>query len=131
MFIRVATKQHIKAVEALAKEIWTEHYIPIIGREQVEYMLSRFQSVQAISEQIASGYLYFLIREAGQFIGYISVQPKEEELFLSKIYVLSSRRGRGYGRKAVGFVEGLAKEKGLTKIVLTVNKNNTSLYQSL
>ncbi len=125
MFIKVATKQHIEAVEALAKEIWTEHYIPIIGREQVDYMLSRFQSAQAISEQIANGYLYFLIREAGQFIGYISVQPKEQELFLSKIYVLSSRRGKGYGRKAVRFVEELAKEKGLGKIVLTVNKNNT------
>ncbi len=125
MFIKVATKNHIEAVEALAREIWTEHYIPIIGKEQVAYMLARFQSAQAISEQIANGYLYFLIQEAGQFIGYISVQPKEQELFLSKIYVLSSWRGRGYGRKAVRFVEGLAKGKGLTKIVLTVNKNNT------
>jgi ribosomal protein S18 acetylase RimI-like enzyme len=125
MFITVATKQHIEAVEALAKEIWTEHYIPIIGRGQVDYMLARFQSMQAISEQIAMGYLYFLIEEEGQFVGYVSVQPKEHELFLSKIYVLSSCRGKGYGKKAVKFVEELAKEKGLGKIVLTVNKNNT------
>jgi ribosomal protein S18 acetylase RimI-like enzyme len=125
MFIKVATKQHIEAVEALAQEIWTEHYIPIIGKEQVDYMLARFQSTQAISEQIANGYLYFLIEASGQFIGYISVQPKEHELFLSKIYVMSSQRGKGHGRKAVRFVEELAEEKGLKKIVLTVNKNNT------
>ena len=124
MFIKVAAKQHIEAVETLAREIWTEHYIPIIGREQVDYMLSRFQSAQAIEEQIANGCLYFLIREAEEFIGYISIQPKEQELFLSKIYVRSSRRGKGYGRKAVRFAEELAKEKGLGKIVLTVNKNN-------
>jgi len=125
MFIKVVTKQHITAVETLAREIWTEHYIPIIGREQVDYMLSRFQSAQAIEEQIANGCLYFLIRDAGEFIGYISIQPKDEELFLSKIYVLSSRRGKGYGRKAVRFAEELAIKKGLAKIVLTVNKNNT------
>jgi diamine N-acetyltransferase len=124
MFIKVSSIKHIEAVEALATEIWTEHYIPIIGREQVDYMLARFQSRQAISEQIAGGYIYFLIQEEGQFIGYVSVQPKEQELFLSKIYVRSSCRGKGYGRKAVGFVEELAKEQGLERIVLTVNKNN-------
>ena len=125
MFIKVAAKQHIEAVETLAREIWTEHYIPIIGREQVDYMLSRFQSAQAIEEQIANGCLYFLIQDAGESIGYISIQPKEQELFLSKIYVRSSRRGKGYGRKAVRFAEELAKEKGLARIVLTVNKKNT------
>ena len=125
MFIKVETKQHIETVEALANEIWTEHYIPIIGREQVDYMLTRFQSMQAIEDQIANGYLYFLIQDAGQFIGYISIQPKDQELFLSKIYVRSSCRSKGYGRKAVRFAEELAKEKGLGKIVLTVNKNNT------
>lgn len=124
MFIKVATNQHIEAVEALAKEIWTGHYTPIIGKDQVEYMLARFQSAQAISEQIANGYLYFLIEEDEQFIGYVSVQPKKQELFLSKIYVKASCRGKGYGRKAVGFVEELANKNGLNKIVLTVNKNN-------
>ncbi len=125
MFVKVSTKKQIEAVEALAREIWTEHYTPIIGKEQVEYMLARFQSAQAIAEQLAAGYLYFLIEEEGRFIGYLSVQQKERELFLSKIYVLAFRRGKGYGRKAVTFTEELAKEKGLNKIVLTVNKNNT------
>ena len=125
MFINVETTGHIEAVEALAKEIWTEHYTPIIGREQVEYMLARFQSELAISEQIADGYLYFLIEDMGQFIGYISVQPKDGELFLSKIYVRSSSRGMGHGRKAIDFAEELAREQGAGKIVLTVNKKNT------
>jgi ribosomal protein S18 acetylase RimI-like enzyme len=126
MFIKVAAKQHVEIVAELAKEIWTEHYTPIIGKDQVEYMLARFQSTQAIAEQIADGFLYFLIREGDLFIGYLSVLPKEGELFLSKIYVLSSYRGKGHGRKAVRFIEELAKERGLKKIVLTVNKNNRS-----
>jgi ribosomal protein S18 acetylase RimI-like enzyme len=125
MFIKVTSQEHTESVAALAREIWTEHYTPIIGREQVEYMLARFQSTPAIAEQLTDGYLYFLIKEAGRFIGYLSVQLKEGELFLSKIYVMSSHRGKGVGRKAILFAEELAKEKGIGKIVLTVNKNNT------
>jgi len=130
MFIEVSTKNQIEIVESLAKEIWTEHYVPIIGKEQVHYMLGRFQSTQAISEQIQRGFLYFLIEEDNQFIGYIGVQQKGNELFLSKIYIKSSHRGRGYGKKTIQFTEKLAKEKGARKIVLTVNKNNMNTIRA-
>jgi len=124
IFIEVSTQDQIEVVEALAKGIWTEHYIPIIGKEQVDYMLDRFQSRQAISEQIEAGFLYFLIKEDNEFIGYMSVQPKTDELFLSKIYIKAAKRKKGSGNKAIQFVERLAKKRGLTKVGLTVNKNN-------
>ncbi len=124
MFLLVSTENQLTLVESLAREIWTEHYIPIIGKEQMEYMLSRFQSKQAILGQIESGVIYFLVKEDNEFVGYIAVQQKERELFLSKIYIKLSKRRRGCGRKAVHFVEAFAKKRALTKIALTVNKNN-------
>ncbi|HET7319792.1 MAG TPA: GNAT family N-acetyltransferase [Nitrospirota bacterium] len=126
MFVEVSTEYQIEIVESLAREIWTEHYIPIIGREQVDYMLATFQSRRAIGEQIRTGIAYFLIKEDDAHIGYMAVQPKGRELFLSKIYVKSSRRGLGYGRKAVQYAEKVARDLGLDKIVLTVNKNNVN-----
>jgi ribosomal protein S18 acetylase RimI-like enzyme len=128
--IEASTEIHTEIIETLAREIWTEHYIPIIGEQQVDYMLARYQSKQAINEQITSGVLYFLIEEGRSFIGYIAVQSRGDELFLSKIYVRSSHRARGYGRQAVQFVETLARERGLRKIVLTVNKNNTGAIRA-
>ncbi len=126
MFIAVMTEHQVELVESLAKEIWPEHYIPIIGRAQVDYMLERFQSKTAVLQQMMRGTLYFLIQENNERIGYMAVHPRGRELFLSKIYIKSSRRGKGHGRKAVQFAETLAKERGLSKIVLTVNKNNVS-----
>lgn len=123
-FIEVSIEHQIEIVESLAREIWTEHYTPIIGKEQVDYMLGRFQSKQAIRDQIRSGVFYFLMEEGHEAIGYIAVEPRGDELFLSKIYVKSSRRAKGYGKKAVLYAESLARERGLRKIVLTVNKNN-------
>jgi len=130
MFLEVSTDNHIEIVESLAREIWTEYYIPIIGSEQVRYMLDRFQSRRAISEQLRTGVLYFLMKEDNEFIGYIAVQPRGVELFLSKIYVKASRRAGGFGKKAVQFAESLAEERGLRKIVLTVNKNNVNAIKA-
>jgi len=130
VFSEVSTENQIEIVEALAKEIWTEHYVPIIGEDQVKYMLENFQSKRTISEQIGAGFLYFLIKEEDQFIGYVAVLPKGNELLLSKIYIKSLRRGKGYGGKAILFIETIAKERGLKKIVLTVNKNNRAAIKA-
>jgi diamine N-acetyltransferase len=126
MLIPVITEIQAGIIESLAKEIWTEYYIPIIGKAQVDYMLCRFQSKQAVLEQIDNGTLYFLMRDNDVFVGYMAVYARKQELFLSKIYVRSSERGKGYGRSAVQFAEALAKERSLAKLVLTVNKHNTN-----
>jgi ribosomal protein S18 acetylase RimI-like enzyme len=125
MITEASSDRDIQIIESLAKEIWTEHYTPIIGKAQVDYMLDKFQSRQAVKEQIREGFTYFLIYAADQCIGYASIQPKDRELFLSKIYVRSSHRGRGCGRECNNCIERITAEKGLGKITLTVNKNNT------
>ena len=122
---KVSTETQVETVARLAFEIWNQHFIPIIGKAQVDYMVDKFQSKRAISEQIESGYSYYLLEVDGDYIGYTGICPKEDELFLSKLYIRASQRGKGYGRKAVVFLEDLAREKGLGKITLTVNKNNT------
>lgn len=134
-FIEVISQEQIVILEKLAYEIWKEHYTPIIGIEQVEYMLEKYQSKDAISIQIKDkGYRYFLIENEKQAIGYIAVQHREEGLFLSKFYVNAINRRKGIGRKALLFVEGLAQEMKLKKIYLTVNKNNKTaiaVYEKL
>jgi len=43
MFFEVKTKDRTEIVGSLAREIWTEHYSPIIGKYQVRCMLHKFQ----------------------------------------------------------------------------------------
>ena len=126
---RVSDNNQIEIIEELAYEIWNEHFIPIIGKAQVDYMLEKFQSKKAITEQIENGFLYFLIKNDKNHIGYIGVLPEENHLFLSKLYISSAERGKGYGRKAIEFLEKLAIEKDVRKILLTVNKNNSGTVE--
>ncbi|MEF8941532.1 MAG: GNAT family N-acetyltransferase [Desulfohalobiaceae bacterium] len=117
----------LQRVQELAEEIWREHYIPIIGREQVEYMLSRFQSVQAIAEQIGQGYVYYLMLARGEPAGYLAYvrDPDGESLQLSKIYVRPGERGSGLGKAGLQLVRDHCLRLGLDRIRLTVNKNNS------
>lgn len=118
----------------LAKTIWSEHYLPIIGQAQVDYMLENFQSEKAVSEQIKDGYLYFLIKSDGENCGYLAIQPQGDKLFLSKFYIHSDFRGRGLGRKTFDFVVEFARKLNLPKIKLTVNKyndNSVAVYKKL
>ena len=121
----VTGNKAIETAAALAADIWREHYTPIIGKPQVEYMIANFQSKEAIARQIKEGYIYYLARDTqGADIGYFAVVPKEKELFLSKIYLVCAARGKGYARQMLEFIKALARERNLPRITLTVNKNN-------
>ncbi len=125
-FERVETKEQIAKTVRLAREIWTEHYAPIIGQAQVEYMLATFQSETAVQRQIAEGQEYFLVLNDGRHAGYLAAvpNPAEGSLLLSKIYVKYAERGLGVGGAMLRFVEKGCIERGIRTIWLTVNKNN-------
>ena len=116
--------QDFQNIATLADIIWREHYIPMIGLPQVNYMLGKFQSVNAIAYQVANGFEYYLLQYENVSVGYISIKKETGVLFLSKFYVLSEYRGKNIGREALIFIEEKAKIYNLEKIRLTVNVNN-------
>ena len=88
------TDTEIQAVAALATEIWHQHFIPIIGEAQVDYMVEKFQSYPAISRQIKEdGYEYFRIFINDTFAGYTGVHAEDDALFLSKLYIKKDCHG--------------------------------------
>lgn len=123
-FQEVLSERDLKKIEILAGIIWKEHYTPIIGENQVAYMLDKFQSVEAMAKQIELGYHYFLINDRENSLGYLSYEKREHHLFLSKIYVLKDFRGKGIGKLAMKFVMDTAKALNCQKVSLTVNKYN-------
>jgi ribosomal protein S18 acetylase RimI-like enzyme len=126
-FIPVQTTEQIAEVVRLAREIWTEHYVPIVGAPHVDYMLEKMQSTDAIREQIGErGYEYYLAVYNGPNEGYVAVVEESDRdgLMLSKIYVRRSERRQGVGKAMLAFVEEICRQRGLRSICLSVNKNN-------
>ena len=128
-FVPVTTPQQLDVIAGLAREIWDEYYVPLIGRAQVDYMVSRFQSSEAMAQQMRDGYEYFMTERDGRSIGYCAVQPQAAlgSLYLSKLYLLRDARGAGTGRVCMEFIEQLARRRGLNLLWLTVNKGNPAV----
>ena len=116
------------AISRLAKGIWHDHYKPIIGPDQVAYMLGRFQSPAAIQNQIAGGYQYYLLRRSQIPIAYFAWLPNlaNKSLHLSKLYVDTSYQRSGLGRHILDFIERYCLQNGYRQIWLTVNRRNQS-----
>jgi len=130
----VTQPEQFERIAVLAREIWYEFYVPLIGQAQVDYMVAKFQSAAAMQAQAASdGYLYFTIEEGGKLLGYFAILPQPESgaMFISKLYLHSNSRGRGTGRAALEFIERDSRKRGLNLLWLTVNKGNptVSTYQ--
>ena len=117
---KVSSQTGAELVAQLAERCWRAHYTSIIGGPQVDYMLSNFQSSNAIVEQIANGRDYYVI-EDDKPLGYLATDLKPDHLFLSKLYILPEFMGMGHGRWAIK--ELAASHPGLP-IHLTVNKHN-------
>ena len=123
----------IKEMSDMATEIVREHFDPIIGKAQNDYMIGKFQTVDAIREQISHGYLYWFVRFEGRRIGFLAYYPKETCLYLSKLYLYKDERGKGYSRQMLAFVVQKAREMGKPSIELNVNRNNSAVraYEKL
>ena len=57
----VKKEEQIQQLAELASQIWNEYFVEVLSKEQITYMVEKFQSVSAITEQIQEGYHYYFI----------------------------------------------------------------------
>ncbi len=120
-------REAIREMSCLATAIVREHFDPIIGTAQNDYMLEKFQSETAISHQLRQGYNYYFVDEHGKHCGFLAFYPRDEEMYLSKFYLEKSQRGQGKAREMLDYVVARAREAGLGCIVLNCNRNNPAI----
>lgn len=122
---RVSDEGDLTRLARLAKEIWHQHFITILTVDQIDYMVNKFQSLPAMTNQInQEGYEYYFIVSKGQEVGYTGVKKDHSKLFLSKLYLQKEHRGKGYASYTMEKLKEIAKSRNLSAIWLTVNRYN-------
>lgn len=132
--IPVTNEELVYSLSAVADDIWHQHFTPIIGEAQVDYMLEKFLSPEALVEQINSGYEYFLFSYEYTFAGFAGIHEEDGNLFLSKLYVHKDFRGKGIASYMFQKLIEICKMRGLKKVWLTCNRHNTNtlaIYEHL
>jgi len=130
----VHTHANIAAVSKLAKQIWKDHYLPIIGQDQVDYMLHTFQSEEAIIKQLNDGFKYFIVTKHNQTAGYFAVIENNQSntVQISKLYITTRFQNCGIGAAIICFLERSYRNAHDVELWLTVNRENRqaiSFYQ--
>lgn len=127
-----AAIDQIPVIQQLAKECFPVAYVGIHSEEQNLYMMEKMYGTESLVQQMTEGHSCFLLLYLdGEPAGYCAYKPhatEENTIYLDKLYILPSLKGKGLGRLLVERVMDAAKSlhpQGYT-IKLDVNRSNTA-----
>lgn len=123
--IKAVSDEDLAEISVCAEEIWNEYYKSILSKDQIDYMISKFQSAEHMKTQILKeGYEYYKLTDDENLLGYMGIKNEGDKLFLSKLYIKEEYRKKGISKIAFSFINEYSKKNNLKGIYLTVNKNN-------
>jgi GNAT superfamily N-acetyltransferase len=75
-------------------------------------------------------YHYYLLSDDENFLGIMGFENhyQKDTTKLHRIYLLEEAKGKGVGKFAINFLKNKAKESGDLRIILAVNKQNSSYH---
>lgn len=128
--IEKASIQHIPAIRLLSEKIWPVAYAEILSATQLQYMLQKFYSNEALSEQMEiKKHVFLLAKDAlHKPIGFASYSCEKKTIYkLQKLYVLTEKQGLGIGVLLLNKIVAEVKKSGANTLTLNVNRRNKAL----
>jgi ribosomal protein S18 acetylase RimI-like enzyme len=123
LVFKTASPDHVPVIAQLADKIWRIHYPSIINIEQIEYMLNKMYSSEALLKQMELGQVFTLVYLNDEPVGYVSISSNDNKNYLlHKFYILVNEHKKGIGTELFNYI--LNKMKGAETIELTVNRQN-------
>ena len=126
--IKEGTPADVDAIIKIAEQTWWPTYEPLLGKEQVTYMLNSIYSPGKIMNQLKSGeQTFLLLLENDHPVAFAAYAPREEnaEIYkLHKLYCLPVTQGKGYGKVLINAVIDKAIAAGKHTLQLNVNRHN-------
>lgn len=115
-------------IQQLAYAIWPTTYAEVIPSDQIEYMLGRGYTVEALQQQADEGHFFYVIWRNSDPIGFLSWQSlSSKEAKLQKLYVLPGSQGQGIGGLLLEEVKNMVRSAGHTQLILNVNRKNPAV----
>lgn len=117
----------IPTIREITYLVWPQTYDPIVGAEQVTYMIDLFYTPDALTQQMESQHRFIICKDDDIAVGFASYSQTEPGTFkIHKLYVLPDQQGKGIGKLLVGHITNELKNEGIKRLILNVNRYNTS-----
>ena len=121
--LTIAKENDLKTIAQLAHLIWNDHYVNIVGQEQVNYMLDKMYNLESLKEQLnEKKHTFYLIESDANVLGFISVSSvNQQDYFIHKFYINQQKSNLGIGSEVLNLLIQKITPKSL---FLTVNRQN-------
>ena len=134
--IENATAGDVPLIRNLAMQVWPQTYLPILGEQQLAYMLDLFYNPQELERQIGEPDTSFVVVYSDEKpVAFASVSKTGAAKYkLHKLYIVPGQQGKGVGKFIIGYLTNTLKAKGATDLTLNVNRYNYSaiaFYQKI
>ncbi|MBE6358495.1 MAG: GNAT family N-acetyltransferase [Lentisphaerae bacterium] len=125
-FEELTTGESLQIIRDIAADIWPKTFAEILSREQISYMMDMMYAPEVMSNELAGGYHFEIIKINNVPAGYFSWSPYEPAgtAKLHKLYLLQEYHGKNIGSCMLKQVEKRAYAAGFTTLRLNVNKYN-------
>lgn len=136
MEIKKATLEDIALIREIGTKTYWATYPAILGNEQVQYMLEKFYTADALARQMEAGHEFWLCFVDGvpaAFTSFSRSQEEERAWHLQKIYILPEMQGKGIGRSLLNRLAEVCRKEGAQRLQLNVNRHNKAkdFYEKL
>ena len=94
------TEQDYQSIYDFMLPLWKETYGGILPAKQIEFLVDKYFSAEGLTHYRALGYEYFKLGQDGVLV----VCERETDVYIDKLYLLPSSRGKGIPEKDMPFV---------------------------
>lgn len=116
MTLQNFTQKDFENLYDFMKPLWQETYGDILPPEQLNFLLQKYFSADGMRHYQNLGYQYRKIDDVGVLV----FVEKEDSVYIDKLYLLPSARGKNYPAFVFDWLAQFGKD-----ITLNVNQQNT------
>lgn len=134
--IESARSSDFNLIQTFAYRIWPETYGGILSKEQLDFMLDKFYSLENLQLNVTQNQLFYIIYDNEIPTGFLGIEHRFEAKPITKIhkiYILPDNQGNGIGKTVIDLVILNALKNNSEKIILNVNRFNRAVlfYQKM
>lgn len=127
--IKPASFEDANVIHQLAHQIYFPTYRDILSQDQMEFMLIKSYSVEALKRSMIEEQTFYLASKEDQALGFMSISEKDNQILrIEKLYLLPEYQGQGLGKKFIEFAKTLAISFDKSIIELNVNRGNKAFF---
>lgn len=124
--IKTVSKSDISLIQKLAYTIWKEAYKDLLSKEQLDYMLGKMHSIDALTKLIDEDHQFIISYEDDIAKGYACYKIHPGKVRIEKLYVLPDQHKKGIGKLMISYI--IDKVNPQTNIIeLNVNRQNKAV----